>query len=434
MINKLSSLKKNETFMRYLGNSSWMLTEYALKIASAIFVSIYVARYLGPEKFGLLSYALAIVSIFMAVSRLGMDSILVRDLSKHPEQTKAYMGTAFGLMFGTAILAMFVLTVLISLFESDAENKLYIWIISIGLIFQTFLAIDYGFQAQVKAKFSSIAKSMALGISSIIKIYLVVTKADLQLFAVAYALDHAIIAIMLVATHVIKKQPVFLFAFDRALVKPMLKSAWPMVLSAVCFMLYSRLDQLMIKYYLGVEQLGLYSAAAKIFEGWSIVPYILMISLFPMIVRIKKTSSTGYHRMKVYIFRVFLMISLGVAGFSTIFSKEIIAITFGQAFDGASAVFAILMWASVFTTMGTITVRLLVVENIEKKILKITSVGLIVNFILNFILIPIFGIIGGAFATLLSLFSAYYLHDYFDKQMEPILIAKNTAIVFLRKI
>ena len=68
MFSKLSHLKKNKTFMRYFKNTSWMLTEYLLKIISAIFVAIYVARYLGPEKFGLLSYVLAIVTIFMGIS------------------------------------------------------------------------------------------------------------------------------------------------------------------------------------------------------------------------------------------------------------------------------------------------------------------------------------------------------------------------------
>lgn len=420
--------------MRYFKNSSWMMTEYAFKIISAIFVFIYMARYLGPENFGVLSYALAIVAIFMAISRLGMESILVRDLAKYPEQAKAYMGTAFSLMFAAAIVCLLILSILIYFLESDPQIKLYIWIISTGLIFQIFLVIDYGFQSQVKAKYSSIAKSIALAFSSIIKIYLVWIHADFLLFVIFYALDHVIIALMLIITHIIKEQPSFLFVFNSRLVKPLLKSAWPMVLSAVCFMLYSRLDQLMIKYYLDMEQLGLYAAAAKIFEGWTMIPFILVISLLPMIVKIKETSPSEYQRKTVYIYRLFLMASLTVALLTSIFSKEIIQIVFGSAFEGSSAVLSILMWAAVFTTMGTITVRLLVIENIEKKILKMTSVGLLVNLILNFLLIPVYGIIGGAIATLFSLFVSYYLYDYFDKRMRFILISKNKSINFFKKI
>ena len=428
MINKLSSLRQNEIFMKYFRNSSWMLTEYALKIISAIFVSIYVARYLGPEKFGLLSYALAIVAIFMAVSRLGMDSILVRDISKHPEQIKAYMGTAFGLMFGTAILAMFVLTVLISLFESDAENKLYIWIISTGLIFQTFLAIDYGFQAQVKAKFSSIAKSMALGLSSIIKIYLVVTKADLQLFAVAYAFDHMIIAIILLATHVIKKQPVFLFAFDRDLVKPMLKSAWPMVLTAAMGILLLKFDQVFIGVMLGNKELGMYTAALRLYEGWIMIPQVIAMSLIPAIVKIKKNSEESYTNKMIQFMRVVFFINLMIAIFTTIFSKQIILLLYGEGFYLSADILKIVIWCALIMGIGSVSFRYLINEGMERKIVRIMLVAMLSNMILNLVLIPVFGVHGAAIALLISLSISYVFYDFFDKDMCKLKEIKLRAI------
>jgi len=428
MINKLSGLRQNETFMKHFRNSSWMITEYALKVVSAIFVSIYVARYLGPEKFGLLSYALAIVSIFMAVSRLGMDSILVRDLSSRPEQTKTYMGTAFGLMFGTAILAMFVLTVLISLFESDVENKLYIWIISTGLIFQTFLVIDYGFQAQVKAKFSSIAKSMALGLSSTIKIYLVVTKADLQLFAVAYVLDHMIIAIMLVATHVIKKQPVFLFSFDRALVKPMLKSAWPMVLTAAMGILLLKFDQVFIGIMLGNKELGMYTAALRLYEGWIMIPQVIAMSLIPAIVKIKKNSEESYTNKMVQFMRIVVLINLIIAVFTTIFSKQIILFLYGEDFYLSADILKIVIWCALIMGVGSVSFRYLINEGMERKIVRIMLVAMLSNMILNLVLIPIFGVHGAAMALLVSLSISYVFYDFFDKELCKLKEIKLRAI------
>src|SRR5690554_5990569 len=90
-VSMLIKLKQNAGVVLYLKNSAWMMAEYAFKVLAAIFVTIYVARYLGPVDFGLLSYALAVVAISMAVSRLGMESILVRELSRFPEHRQAYM-------------------------------------------------------------------------------------------------------------------------------------------------------------------------------------------------------------------------------------------------------------------------------------------------------------------------------------------------------
>ena len=156
MFTKLIShfLKKNQNILLYIKNTFWMLAENFLKILSAIFVNIYVARFLVPEQFGVISYAIAIISIFMVISRLGMDSILVRDITLNPLQKKALLSTSFALLLITSVFSIIFISILINFIENDYDVKVFIWIISSGIIFQSLLVIDYNFQAQVKTKFS----------------------------------------------------------------------------------------------------------------------------------------------------------------------------------------------------------------------------------------------------------------------------------------
>jgi len=410
-------------------NSSWMFAEYCLKIISAIFVTIYIARYLGPEDFGVLSYALAVVTIFMAVTRLGMESILVRELARHTEQAKDNMGTAFMLMLVAAFIGLLVLSILIYLFESDPHTKIYIWIISTGLVFQSFLVVDYGFQAQVKAKYSSVAKSVAIGISSLIKVSFVWMQADLLLFAIAYALEYAIVGLLLVITHFVKKQPRFLFLFQKDLAKSFLKSAWPMVLSAVSAMLYMRIDQIMIKNMLDVHQLGLYAAATKIYEGWTIVPYVLSISLLPAIVKLKASSPISYETNLTKLFSLLFWLGIIVATITTLGGEWIIGVSFGAEFIEAKSVLAIVMWTAAFTALGTVSARYFTVEGMEKKIAIRTVFALIINVIINIILIPIYGIEGAAVATLITIFITNYLFNYVDKELKQLVNICNNAIL-----
>lgn len=404
------------------------MAEYGLRIVSAIFVSIYVARYLGPEQFGVLSYALAIVAIFMAVSRLGMESILVRDLAKYPQQAKAYMSTAFGLMMIAAIAGLVILSTLIYFFESDEQTKIYIWIIATGLLFQTLLVVDYNFQAQVKAKYSSIAKSIALAISSSIKIYLVWVQADLQSFAVAHAFDYLIIAIMLVTMHLVQKQQGFVLGFDKQLIKPLLKSAWPMVLSAVSAMLYMRIDQIMIKNMLDAHELGLYAAATKIYEGWIIIPFVISISLMPAIVKLKQSAPEKYEANMSKLFALVFWPGILVAIIASFAGAWIIQLTFGQAYINASTVLIIVMWTAAFTALGSVTARYLTVEGMEKKIAVRTFVALVINIALNWLLIPIYGIEGAAIATLMTIVFANYLINFTDKDLNQLVSICNKAI------
>lgn len=430
MIGKIGTLRKNQGFMKYFHNTSWMFVEQGFKVFSAIFVGIYIARYLGPEQFGLLSYAIAIVAIFMAISRLGMESILVRELVNHPEEKRQYMGTAFSLMLIAAILGVGLIAGIVGLIESDPQTKLYILIISIGLIFQTFLVIDYGFQAQVKAKYSSVAKSIALILGAVIKIFLVIFQADLLLFVFSYAFDYVLIAILLLAMHLKKRQPSFLFVFNVQLIKPLLKSAWPMVMSAVAIILYMRIDQIMIKNMLDSEQLGLYAAMTRIYEGWIMIPVILSVSLLPAIVKSKSLSQTEYEKRMTLLFSLVFWISIAAAGITALFSEVIIKLTFGLEYMPASSVFVIIMWSASFAALGSVSLRYLVAENMEKKIVIRTVVALIVNVLLNLILIPVYGIEGAAIATLICIITANYLIDYLDSDLKQLIRIKNRAILF----
>lgn len=430
MIAKLRQLTKNETFVRYLKNSSWMFSEYMLRIVSAIFVSIYVARYLGPEQFGTLSYALAIVAIFIVISRLGMESVLVRDLAKHPGQFQSLMGTAYILMLISGTIAFCTISILIFYLESDSNVQIYIWIIATSLMFQAFLVVDYGFQSRVNAKYSSIAKSVALATSSLVKILLVWLQEDLFLFVIAYAFDHFVIAAALLVMHFIQKQSNFIFIFDKSLIRPLLISAWPMVLSAVSVVLYMRVDQIMIMNMLDAEELGLYSAATKIFEGWVMLIYVLSISILPLVVRLKESSIKNYDVAFSNLYSMVIWASIFVALITTYFSDEMVMLIFGPNFLGAATVLSLLMWAAVFAGVNSLNARYFTAENMEKKIAHRAVASLIVNVSLNFILIPAYGIEGAVWATMLSLFVGAFLMDYFYKDLKKLRLIKYKALVF----
>lgn len=430
----MKKLIENQHILKYFKNSSWMMIEYLFKFLSAIVVVIYIARFLGPSDYGLLSYALAIVAILMAIGRLGMESILVRDLAKQPKLKQQYMGTAFFLMNIFSLVGILILGGLIHFFETDFQTKVYIWIISLGVIFQTFLVIDYNFQAQVQAKYSAISKSIAITISSLIKIYLVLIEADLILFVIAFVLDHIIIAVLLTVMYLLKKEPFFVASLDTKLIKPLLKSAWPIVISALAIMLYMRIDQIMIKNMLNIHELGLYSAATKIYEGWIMVPYALSISLLPAIVKLKENTPDEYEKNMSKLFAILFWLGILAATISTFASEYIITLTFGNAYISSQYVLIIIMWTAAFTALGSVSTRYLTVEGMEKKIASRTVLALVLNVGLNFLLIPQYGIEGAAIATLITIVTANYLINYIDKELKQLLNICNKAITlnFLR--
>ena len=113
MFNKFKSLKDNQGFMKYFKNTSWLFAEKVLRMIIGLFVGIWVARYLGPEQFGLFAYAQSFVGLFMVVSTLGLDNIIVRELLNDQNTQYDLLGTSFVLkLIGASIGLLFLIIAL----------------------------------------------------------------------------------------------------------------------------------------------------------------------------------------------------------------------------------------------------------------------------------------------------------------------------------
>ncbi len=407
-----------------------MLTEQLLRLFSGIFVGIYVARFLGPNQFGALSYILSISALLIGISRMGMDSVLVRELVHKPDRKKELMGTAFWIMTATAA-ACYVMTILtIYYLKEDNETKLYAMIIAGSTFFTSFLVIDFYFQSQIQAKYSSLCKSTSLIITSAIKIMLISCQSDLLWFVLVSALEQTILAIFLVIALARSDVISFFWKFNVQDAKEMLISCWPMVISTVAILVYMRIDQIMIRHFLGLHEVGIYSAAAKLFDAWFLLPYTLTISLLPILSKLKKENSPLYRVRTTQFFSALIWMCLLVAIFTTFTSEYIITLSFGSDYIDAAPVLIILMWTAVFSALGSISARYMSVERMEKKIAMRTISAAILNVILNIFLIPIYGIIGAAIATLICTIFANYLLDWLDKDLRTLIRIKHNAFLF----
>jgi O-antigen/teichoic acid export membrane protein len=135
MLNKIKFSLRDDEFKKYFSNSSWMLFEQILRIFSGVFVGIYIARYLGPSNFGILSYALAISVFLIAISRLGMDSVLLREMVKVGSdigRQNRLLGTAIWLMLFFSVSVFASLLIIFSALDEDLEVKICIFIVCLS--------------------------------------------------------------------------------------------------------------------------------------------------------------------------------------------------------------------------------------------------------------------------------------------------------------
>jgi O-antigen/teichoic acid export membrane protein len=427
---KINEFYKSKGFVKYLKNTSWLLSERILRIIVSLFIGVWVTRYLGPKNFGLFSYVQAFVMLFASVASLGLNNILVRELVKEKINSEKLVATSYILKIIGAFVLFLLLLVFTFVISNNVDESRYIYIIGIGVFFQSFDVIDSFFQSKVRSKYIVYANLFSLILSSILKITFLLINAPLIYFVYLVLFDSITLAISFVFFALTKggfKSDKFKFDFQLA--KSMLSESWPLILSSMAVSFYMRIDQVMIKQMLGDFKNGEYAAAIRLSESIYFIPLIICSSLFPAIVNAKKNSNELYMNRLQKLYDIMVWMAIFIALPISLFSEEIILLFFKKEYINAADVLSIHVWTGIFVFLGIAFGKFLIVEGYTNKVLYKTILGATINFTINYFLIPIYGIKGAAIATFISQFTANYLYDFFDKDLRLQLLMKTKSFL-----
>jgi len=389
-------------FRRYIANTSWLIAEKIIRLTVGLFVGVWVARFLGPEQFGTLSYAQAFVGLFGSVATLGMDGIVIKHLVKDEGKRDQLLGTAFTLKLLSAMVVLAIIAIIAVNTSNDNNDIVLITIIASALLFQSLNVIDFYFQSKVLSRKIVKVNLISQLVVSSIRMSLILTNAPLISFAYVILLDAIILAVGYIYVYKHNNLSFRQWNFNKLTASEILKYSWPLALSGIVVSIYMKIDQIMIKEMLGKLSVGHYAAAIKISEAWYFVPIVINSSLFPAIINAKKRSRKEfYKRLKIlYSFMLFSAVAISIP--TTLYSKYIINLLYKEQYDQASTVLMFHIWAGVLVSLGVVTSSIVIANNKQNNALISTSIGAVSNIILNLIMIPRYGIIGAAFATILS--------------------------------
>lgn len=399
--NKWQWVLDHQGFRKYFKNTGWMFFAQGFSVIS-LFVNIWVARYLGPNDFGKLSYALAFAGMFSFIANLGVNSILIRELVKYPEKRDKLMGTAFVLLLGGGIIAFFITSVSAFVFINDVIVRSLVIIFALTFILASFGIINQYFQANVQAKKNSQVQILNIILGSALKVVLILFGKGIIWLMLVYASEFLFNALFFIFNYLKSGLKISSWRFDFGIAKSFLSVSWLIMFSSAAALLYMRIDQVMIGYYLDSNAVGLYAAAVRLVEVWYFIPTIICGSLFPAIVNAKTLSQNIYHKRLKAFYLLLAGVAILIAIPSVILAPWFIKFLYGSAYLGSVEILRIYIWSGVglFLTWGLNNYYLS--ENKLYSLFLLNFLSMLINVILNFIFIPQFGVAGAAWATLVS--------------------------------
>lgn len=368
-----------------------------------LIIGVWVARYLGPEQFGLFNFATAFVGLFGAIAGLGLQDIVVRDIVCDPSGKEETLGTAAVLQFAGGLIAYgLILVTIFWLRSDDTLAKVIVAILGSMTLFKASEVAVYWFESQVLSKFTVWVQNGVFFVFAAIKVLLLLQRAPLVAFAWATMSEALIVALLMLMMLSLRGLRVGQLRMTVARAKLLLVDSWPMLLSGVAVLIYMKVDQVMLGQMVGDDAVGVYSAAVRISEVWYFAPMAVVASVFPAILESKKRSEEQYLRRLQFLYDILVWLSVAVALVINFLSTHIIYFLFGSAYGESSSVLTCHIWTGVFVSMGVARGKWMLAENLQYMGYWYVGLGMIMNVVCNYLLIPNFGIRGAAFATLVS--------------------------------
>jgi O-antigen/teichoic acid export membrane protein len=408
-------------------NSIWYSLPKLNSILGGVVLFIFVTRGYDLEQVGHFTYSQSVAAIITVFTAFGLPTVIVKYFSNNTIKNNYYITNCVAFCFLLALTALMLLLFL--------RVELLIVVLSCVSLFKSTDLIKSYFDFRLESKKYVKFESTIILFSILFKVLLAYSSCSLVYLALLYVLESLLVSFFLLLLY---KNNCGDFKFKSNLslnsnqVKRVLVDALPVLFSSAIFIVYSRIDQLMIYNILSADEQAVYAASVKLSEGWYFIPLSLVTSYYSLLAT--KKGALLYETFSQACVKVNIL-TLPVAFFVTLFCSDLITFIYGEEYLIGSTVLSILIWNGVIISLSALTFRYLIIKGLRIISIYRSLLGLALNLILNYILIPIYGINGAAIATLISqLFSLFIINGVISKTKNIFVIQCKSLLYITHKV
>lgn len=400
-----------------MARATAMLGDKLVKLAAGAILTVFVARMLGASELGIYSIVMAWSAFLVPLTSMGLNNIVVRQMVKHDNSHDAMtmlysaisIRLALGLLGGSLMLLAFYL-----LYPDMFAGNTAIAIPTLFMLQAFFGFLLFEFYLNYQGTFRSVAyiKSAISLLSFGAKLALLYSGFGIASLLLLTGIEFFVVGMAQYLIYRRKHQP---FRenearwpgyhprwFNMQQAKQLLKRSSWLWLSGIVSVIYLKIDIVMIGSMAGTEQAGIYAAASRLSELWYVFPATLAARYYPDMLKAHQQGWPQYF-IKLRRFAImFFAAAFSIAVVMSLSAPWIISLLFGENFSAAVEVLRIHIWAGCFIFVRYLISQHLVITEQEPLSLLSHGIGAVLNVGLNLWLIPKMGIVGAAWATLIS--------------------------------
>lgn len=418
-------------------NISWLIFDQFFILFLQFIVGVKIANYYGADIYGKYAYALSLVA-FSGIFFEILNSRVVKKYYTEENFNEIVYNITF---FKNSIAIILFLIPIILKFFIEIDNTLFWLLIFIcldNILTTATFGIENFFEYKLESRRIVISNNIVKVVSYSLQYICILLNMGIIIIPIVRCIGSIIRVILLKYQY--KKN----YINDRKIKKEKVdvKLLWQMIdegkflwITFISFIIYTQVDKLMIKHYLGEKEVGIYTIGVQLSGILAILIGPIQNSIYPKMIELYKKNYEEYYNFFLFSNTVVTQIYLVLTILSIIVVKWLFKYVYAPEYNPAIIIYSVLAFSIFIKANGSLQTSHMTLKNITKKSFYKTLISLILNIILNSILIKKYGMNGAAIATLITQFTALFVIDFFIKEYreQAFVQLKSFNIVYLIK-
>lgn len=398
--------------------SLYTLGNFLPKAAGIILLPIYT-RYLTTSEYGVVSSMQSLIPILVILFSLGFDASIFRLYWDYDSKEKRseFFGT---MILSRAIISFLLLALLLvfqnivgDIYKSIAFNPFYLYII-VTVFFSSFFEIPkkYLMLKERAGVFVSLSVGQFLLHSGLILWFLIAKDGG----AAGFLKAGVIASLILLPVYIFFSIKIIRFRIRFSILKNVLSFSLPIMPILLSGWVINLSDRIFIERYFALSDVGIYNLAYKLAGVVLIVISSYHMSYRPLFFKLANTKNQIKAKASIYRYNYLFLLMLSFSVFLiAFFSKEIIYILFSTDYKSAYMLIPLIVVSYFFNGAVGIIDRMIEQSKKITYMMYFAIGAAILNIVLNFLLIPHWGVFGAAYATIITFAFLFFSRYLFAK-------------------
>ncbi len=385
---------------------------------------IIISRVLGPDEFGRYSFLYGFLIIFTLFNVNGLNDILVREIASRPASSRVIIyrnGLALKLIAG--IFAFVLACIVILVFNISTLPK---WVCCIAAltILVSFsmgsfrLVWDVPYQVDFRMTSASTVNLLGRVLFLVLLLVWLVKGSGNEITGFAglkleiFGISVLVVILLQTFSEItatamqgglnLKFGYPMLPGWNTEMIKYLLREVWPLAVAGGLVMVFTKINLLMIQYFLTERDVGLFAVPMRMVDALMIISVVFITAVLPVLSRMYRESRDKFLSLVRLSYRIMLCISFPIVAVVMFYSSAIIHLLVGESYSASAPILTILIWTAMLSFCGTVFNGILVASGNQRLLMLILGIQAIVNICMNLLLIPKYGNIGAAWVAFIT--------------------------------